>query len=194
MCVYHSLDGKVNAVFAADAVSRVSGSVGVAVLTAGPGLTNTITAVKNAQVTTHYHTLLLCLLLSLFLSLSHSLCLSFSLPLSLPHSLPLSLSLTHTHTLSVSYQMAASPVLIFGGATATLLKGRGSLQDIDQFALFRPHVKWMTSLSSLSEIVPSIEYAFYIAKSGMLLSSVTQRLRYAHHTARRIDLKERICV
>jgi acetolactate synthase-like protein len=40
----------VNAVFAADAVARLSGSIGVAAVTAGPGLTNTITAVKNAQM------------------------------------------------------------------------------------------------------------------------------------------------
>uniref|UniRef100_A0A674PNM0 2-hydroxyacyl-CoA lyase 2 n=1 Tax=Takifugu rubripes TaxID=31033 RepID=A0A674PNM0_TAKRU len=38
------------AVFAADAVARLSGSVGVAAVTAGPGLTNTVTAVKNAQM------------------------------------------------------------------------------------------------------------------------------------------------
>mgnify|MGYP001793342380 FL=1 len=36
--------------FAADAVARLSGTVGVAVVTAGPGLTNTVTAVKNAQM------------------------------------------------------------------------------------------------------------------------------------------------
>ncbi|EJD74363.1 thiamine pyrophosphate enzyme [Loa loa] len=41
---------EVNAVFAADAVARLRQSVGVAVVTAGPGLTNTITAVKNAQM------------------------------------------------------------------------------------------------------------------------------------------------
>lgn len=41
---------KVNAVFAADAVARLSGTIGVAAVTAGPGLTNTITAVKNAQM------------------------------------------------------------------------------------------------------------------------------------------------
>ncbi|KAK3886330.1 hypothetical protein Pcinc_009506 [Petrolisthes cinctipes] len=41
---------EVTAVFAADAVARLSGSVGVAAVTAGPGLTNTITAVKNAQM------------------------------------------------------------------------------------------------------------------------------------------------
>ena len=38
------------AVFAADAMNRLSGIPGVAVVTAGPGLTNTITAVKNAQM------------------------------------------------------------------------------------------------------------------------------------------------
>ena len=36
--------------FAADAVARMSGTVGVAAVTAGPGLTNTVTAVKNAQM------------------------------------------------------------------------------------------------------------------------------------------------
>ena len=36
--------------FAADAVARLSGTVGVAAVTAGPGLTNTVTAVKNAQM------------------------------------------------------------------------------------------------------------------------------------------------
>ena len=39
-----------SAVFAADAVARLSGSIGVAAVTAGPGLTNTVTAVKNAQM------------------------------------------------------------------------------------------------------------------------------------------------
>jgi acetolactate synthase-like protein len=39
-----------NAVFAADAVARLTGTIGVAAVTAGPGLTNTITAVKNAQM------------------------------------------------------------------------------------------------------------------------------------------------
>ncbi|HEY8377790.1 MAG TPA: thiamine pyrophosphate-binding protein, partial [Nannocystis sp.] len=41
---------EVNAVFAADAVARLTGIPGVAAVTAGPGLTNTITAVKNAQL------------------------------------------------------------------------------------------------------------------------------------------------
>ena len=38
------------AVFAADAVARLTGTPGVAAVTAGPGVTNTITAVKNAQM------------------------------------------------------------------------------------------------------------------------------------------------
>src|SRR5512134_5831 len=38
------------AVFAADAVARLTGRPGVAAVTAGPGATNTITAVKNAQL------------------------------------------------------------------------------------------------------------------------------------------------
>ncbi|CAF3546449.1 unnamed protein product [Rotaria sp. Silwood1] len=41
---------EVNAAFAADAVSRLSGKIGVCVVTAGPGLTNTVTAIKNAQM------------------------------------------------------------------------------------------------------------------------------------------------
>ena len=38
------------AVFAADAAARLTGVPGVAAVTAGPGLTNTITALKNAQL------------------------------------------------------------------------------------------------------------------------------------------------
>ena len=38
------------AVFAADAVARLTGIPGVAAVTAGPGLSNTITALKNAQL------------------------------------------------------------------------------------------------------------------------------------------------
>ncbi len=41
---------EVNAVFAADAVARLTGEPGVAAVTAGPGVTNTVTALKNAQL------------------------------------------------------------------------------------------------------------------------------------------------
>ncbi|ETO11978.1 thiamine pyrophosphate-binding enzyme family protein, partial [Reticulomyxa filosa] len=103
---------EVTTVFAADAQARVSGIPGVAIVTAGPGLTNTITAVKNAQ-------------------------------------------------------MAESPVVVFGGATSMLLKGRGSLQDINQFALMKPHTKWCHSIKQVKEIIPTIRKAFHIAKSGV---------------------------
>ena len=100
-----------NAVFAADAVSRLSGVPGVAVVTAGPGVTNTVTAVKNAS-------------------------------------------------------MAQSPLVLLGGAAATVLKGRGSLQDIDQMALMKPHVKWTATVKKVRNIVPTLEKAFEIAKKG----------------------------
>jgi acetolactate synthase-1/2/3 large subunit len=38
------------AVFAADAMARLTGRPGVAAVTAGPGVTNTLTAIKNAQM------------------------------------------------------------------------------------------------------------------------------------------------
>ncbi|MGB4978500.1 MAG: thiamine pyrophosphate-binding protein, partial [Anaerolineae bacterium] len=38
------------AVFAADATARLTGIPGVAAVTAGPGVTNTLTALKNAQM------------------------------------------------------------------------------------------------------------------------------------------------
>lgn len=103
---------EVNAVFAADAVARLTGVPGVAAVTAGPGVTNTLTAVKNAQ-------------------------------------------------------LAQSPLVLLGGATATMLRGRGSLQDIDQMALIAPHVKWSARPNRLSEVVPALERAFQVAQSGV---------------------------
>jgi acetolactate synthase-1/2/3 large subunit len=101
-----------SAVFAADAVARMTGIPGVAAVTAGPGLSNTITAVKNAQ-------------------------------------------------------MAESPVVIFGGATATVLKGRGSLQDIDQHALMEPHCKRVFSVQAVRKLGPTVERAFEVARTGI---------------------------
>lgn len=99
------------AVFAADAVARLTGVPGVAAVTAGPGITNAITAVKNAQ-------------------------------------------------------MAQSPLILLGGAAATLLKGRGALQDIDQISLLKPIVKWAVSIGQVKDIAPVMEKAFRIAQSG----------------------------
>lgn len=101
-----------NAVFAADAQARLSGIPGVAAVTAGPGVTNSLTAVKNAQ-------------------------------------------------------LAQSPLILLGGATATMLRGRGSLQDIDQVALMQPHVKWIGRPNTLREVVPAVEKAFEIAMTGV---------------------------
>ncbi len=42
--------GEATAVFAADAVARLTAVPGVAAVTAGPGITNTVTALKNAQL------------------------------------------------------------------------------------------------------------------------------------------------
>jgi len=100
------------AVFAADAVARMTGIPGVAAVTAGPGATNTITAVKNAQ-------------------------------------------------------LAQSPVVLLGGAAATVLKGRGALQDIDQMALFKPHVKWAHAVTRVRDLAPTLRQAFQIARSGV---------------------------
>jgi len=100
------------AVFAADAVARLSGVPGVAAVTAGPGATNTITAVKNAQ-------------------------------------------------------LAQSPVVLLAGAAATVLKGRGALQDIDQMALFKPHVKWARAVTRVRDLAPTLRQAFQIARSGV---------------------------
>ncbi len=101
-----------NAVFAADAVARLTGVPGVAVVTAGPGVTNTVTAVQNAK-------------------------------------------------------MAQSPVTIFGGAPATVLKGRGSLQDIDQISILKSIVKETYTIGRTCDIVPVIENAFALAGSGV---------------------------
>jgi acetolactate synthase-like protein len=102
---------EVNAVFAADAVARLSGKCGVAAVTAGPGVTNTITAIKNCQ-------------------------------------------------------MAQSPIVLLGGAAATMLKGRGSLQDIDQRAIMEPIVKKCFTVTSVPDIVSCLREAFQTAQSG----------------------------
>ena len=103
---------EVNAAFAADGYSRMTGKVGVAIVTAGPGITNTITAIKNAE-------------------------------------------------------MAHSPMILIGGATPTLLKGKGSLQDIDQPELMEPLVKWIGKPRSYPALLRDMERAFIIAKDGV---------------------------
>jgi len=103
---------EVSAAFAADAASRMTGVPGVCAVTAGPGVTNTVTAVKNAQ-------------------------------------------------------MAQQPMVVFGGATATILRGRGSLQDIDQMAVMEPITKWCARVTKVAEIEPFVTKAFKVAKEGV---------------------------
>ena len=127
-----------NAVFAADAVARMTGTIGVAAVTAGPGVTNTVTALKNAQ-------------------------------------------------------MAQTPLLLLGGATATLLKGRGSLQDIDQLAIMRPLTKWATTVRSVPALAQTIERAVQIATSGVpgpVFVEVPVDLLYPEPMVRQMYAKE----
>lgn len=100
------------AVFAADATARLTGTPGVAAVTAGPGVTNSITALKNAQ-------------------------------------------------------LAESPLVLLGGATATLLRGRGSLQDIDQMALVRPHVKQARRVTRVRDLPRALAEALRVCREGV---------------------------
>ncbi len=101
-----------NAVFAADAVARMTGVPGVAAVTAGPGVTNALTAIQNAK-------------------------------------------------------LAQSPLVLLGGATATALKGRGALQDIDQIAPIAPMVKSAIRVTRVKDLVPALESAFALALDGV---------------------------
>jgi acetolactate synthase-like protein len=84
-------------------------------------------------------------------------------------------------------------VLLFGGATATVLKGRGSLQDIDQLALMRPITKWATSVKTMSNLGPTVERALDIATSGVpgpVFIEVPVDLLYAEPMVRQMYMKE----
>ena len=74
----------------------------MAVVTAGPGVTNTVTAMKNAQ-------------------------------------------------------MAGSPLLVIGGAAATMLKGRGALQDIPQRPIMETVCKKTYTVNTVREIIPTLK-------------------------------------
>jgi acetolactate synthase-like protein len=127
-----------NAVFAADAMARLTGRPGVAAVTAGPGVTNAVTALENAK-------------------------------------------------------LAQSPVLLLGGATATLLRGRGSLQDIDQLSLMRPIAKWATRVSTVGGLRPTIDRALEIARSGVpgpVFVEVPVDLLYEERLVRELYRKE----
>jgi acetolactate synthase-1/2/3 large subunit len=129
---------EVSAVFAADAVARMTGVPGIAAVTAGPGVTNTVTAVKNAQ-------------------------------------------------------LAQSPLLIFGGAAATLLKGRGALQDIDQISVMESITKWAVSIKKVHSIQPTVEKALDLAQDGVpgpVFIEVPIDVLYPEEMVREMFMKE----
>ena len=53
-------------------------------------------------------------------------------------------------------QMAGSPLLLLGGAAATLLKGRGALQDIEQQDILKSVCKETYSVSTIRDIACTI--------------------------------------
>ena len=120
---------EVSAVFAADAVARMTGIPGAAAVTAGPGVTNTITALKNAQ-------------------------------------------------------MAQSPLVLFGGAAATVLKGRGSLQDIDHISVLQSITKWAVSVKKVRSIGPTVEKALDLSQEGVARAPCSSSSRSTSSTRR----------
>ena len=75
--------------------------------------------------------------------------------------------LTNVATAVQNAAMAQSPVVVLGGATATVLKGRGSLQDIDQQSLAAPLFKWQGSAKRVSDLAPLVERALWTAREGV---------------------------
>jgi acetolactate synthase-like protein len=62
--------------------------------------------------------------------------------------------------------MAESPVLLIGGAAASLSKGRGALQDIDQMSLFSSLCKFTATIKRVRDIPSTLRKAIQIAQSG----------------------------
>jgi len=75
--------------------------------------------------------------------------------------------LTNVATAVQNARMAQSPVVVLGGATATVLKGRGSLQDIDQQGLAAPLFKWQGRAQRVRELAPLVEEALWRAQEGV---------------------------
>ncbi|MBA3452616.1 MAG: thiamine pyrophosphate-binding protein, partial [Deltaproteobacteria bacterium] len=64
-------------------------------------------------------------------------------------------------------QMAQTPMIVFGGSTATLLKGRGALQDIDQLSIMKSMTKWAVMVKTVPALAPTVERACQIAMEGV---------------------------
>ena len=57
--------------------------------------------------------------------------------------------------------------MILGGAAATVLKGRGSLQDMDHLSLVRSVAKLSKSINQVRNIQSMLEKVIYVAQSGV---------------------------
>lgn len=61
----------------------------------------------------------------------------------------------------------SNPFLCYtGGAAASILKGRGALQDIDQISLFKPLCKYVATVTSVRDIGPILKKAIQVAQSN----------------------------
>ena len=100
---------------------------------------------------------------------------------------------TNTITALKNAQMAQSPLVLFGGAAATLLKGRGSLQDIDQISVLQSITKWAVSVKKVKSIGPTVEKAFDIAQEGVpgpVFVEMPIDLLYSEEMVREMLMKE----
>jgi acetolactate synthase-1/2/3 large subunit len=100
---------------------------------------------------------------------------------------------TNTVTAVKNAQLAQSPLVIFGGAAATLLKGRGALQDIDQISLMEPITKWAVSIKKVNSIQPTVERALDLAQDGVpgpVFVEVPIDVLYPEEMVREMFMKE----
>ncbi|MEQ7006231.1 acetolactate synthase [Actinopolymorpha sp. B17G11] len=96
------------AVFAAEAVGKLTRTPGLAAVTAGPGVTNAVSAVTQAF-------------------------------------------------------QAGSPLVLLGGRAPTQRWGSGSLQELDHVPLLAPVTKLARTVSSVTDLVPTVHQAFRTA-------------------------------
>ncbi|UCH29025.1 MAG: thiamine pyrophosphate-binding protein, partial [Myxococcales bacterium] len=100
---------------------------------------------------------------------------------------------TNTITAVKNAQMAQSPLVLFGGAAATLLKGRGSLQDIDQISVLQSITKWAVAVKKVRSIGPTVERALDIAQEGVpgpVFVEMPIDLLYSEEMVREMFMKE----
>ncbi len=83
--------------------------------------------------------------------------------------------------------------MLFGGATATVLKGRGALQDIDQVGVVRSAVKWSVRVRTVPQLAAVVERALEVAQEGVpgpVFVEVPVDVLYPEATVKEWYLKE----